>query len=203
MEKQIQPEVKNDGEQVQQQEQQTSVETPKTNENGEVEKTPEQLVQEKFDEQETKIEELTDEVQYYRTFVKDFTSTFSSEEMQEFVEKEWSYQMTINDINFPKNGVLELTSPTFDLVLSEKKVPYSVIPDEMSEEGRISNGLKGKVQISGEVNPETKEELGDTVSFITYSFKEVPSKTTLKLQIPEELQKELKMDTKNLEIHIQ
>lgn len=201
MEKQIQPEVKDTTEQNQQQE--TPVETPLTNEKGEVEKTPEQLIQEKFDEQEEEIVELTEEVQYYRTFVKDFTATFSSDEMQEFIEKEWTYQMTINDINFPKDGILELATPTFDLVMLEKKVPYSVIPDEMSEKGRIPDGLKGKLQIPGEIAHETTEQAEDTHSFVTYSFKDVPSKTVIKIQIPEDLQKELNMDTKDLEVHIQ
>lgn len=200
MEKQIQPKKNNEETQTQQQQ---PIEMIGENEGGEVEKTTEQLIQEKFDEKEQEIEALTEEVQYYRTFVKDFTSTFSSDEMQKFVDKEWSYHLTINNINFPKSGVLELTSPSFDLVISEKRVPYSVIPDSMSEKGRIPNGLATIIQFSGDAKPETEEEIEDKASFITYSFKDVPSGTIIGMKIPAELQEELSLDSMDLEIHIQ
>lgn len=199
MEKQIQPEKKTEDGQVQQGQPSEAVQT---DENGKVQKTAEQLIQEKFDEKDAEIEELTEEVQYYRTFVKDFTSTFSSEEMQEFVDKEWTYQLTINDINFPKNGVLELTTPTFDLVLTEEKVPYSVIPDDMSEEGKVVEELNKTVEFSGEVKPEVKEDAEGKLSSVTYSFKDVPSKTVIEMTITKKMQEELKLDSPNLEIHI-
>lgn len=163
----------------------------------------EKLLKAKIEEQAKQIQELTDEVEYYRTFVKEFTTTFTADKMQEFIDKEWTYQLSINNIHFPKNGVLELSEPSFDLVLKEDRVKYSVIPDEMSQKGRLTNGITGKLTIKTNIPYKTKEDLGDKHSVITYSFKDVPKNTVIKLTISDDLMKELKMETNELEIRIQ
>lgn len=177
--------------------------TKKPENEGEVKKSQAELIQDKLNLQDQKIKELTNEVDYYRVFVKDFTSTFTTEQMDEFVEKEWNYKLEINNINFPKNGVLELSDTSFDLVVTEDKVPFSVIPDEMSLKGKLEGGINGKVSVLGDIKYETKEAIDTESSVITYSFKDIPMGTVLKMTISDSLKKELKMDSNELEIHIE
>lgn len=213
IEKQVQPqkgkeptnqqEQPSSGQQTKQQDSTKDKTKQPTGEDGKPKKTKEQLIKEKLDFQEKQIRELTDEVEYYRTFIKDFTATFTTEKMNEFIQKEWSYKLLLNNINFPKNGVLELSDNTFDLVVTEDRVPYSVIPDEMSLQGRIEGGIQEKVSFASEIENQVKEDITEKNSVITYSFKDVPSGTTIKLSIPETLQKELNLDTTELEIRVQ
>jgi type I restriction-modification system DNA methylase subunit len=200
LEKQVQPQ-QQEGQETQKEPKETAPQ--KEGKEGTPTKTQEDLIKEKIDEQNQAIDELTDEVEYYRTFIKDFTSAFSTEEMNEFIEKEWNYKLMISNINFPKNGVLELSDTSFDLVLTEDKVPYSVIPDEMSLKGKIQGELKGQISFAGEAKPETKDDVTEKNSVYTYSFKDVPSDSVIKFTISEALQKELGMDKKELEIRIQ
>ncbi|PLS19556.1 hypothetical protein CVD28_03825 [Bacillus sp. M6-12] len=200
VEKQIQPQ----GDTGEQQTTEQTAPTKTDKGSGEkTEKTQEELIMEKMDIQDETIKELKDEVEYYRTFVKNFTSTFSTEQMNEFIEKEWNYKLMISGINFPKGGILEMSTDSFDLVLTEDRVPYSVIPDEMSLQGKVDEDITGEISIDTELKYNEKEDIAEKNSTMTYSFKEVPAGTVIKLEVSEALQKELKLDTPDLEIHVQ
>lgn len=192
IEKQVQPQVKDETEQEQNQETVQSEGTA-------TEKTPEELIKEKLDEQAKEIKDLTDEVVYYRDFVKELTATFTTEEMNLLIDNEWNYKLMINNINFPKNGVLELSDSTFDLVLEESRVPYSLISEEMSAKGKVQNNIIFEQSDQAEM----KESTDKNITTFTYSFKDLPPKTTIKMEITDELMKELKLDTKLLQIIVQ
>lgn len=171
--------------------------------NGNDMRTKEDIMKETIDKQKKKIEDLTDEVEFYRTYVKNLTATFSSDEMAKFIDEEWSYTLSIGDVSFPKNGMLEISSHSFEVKLTEERVPYSVIPDEISKKGKIGESLTNQVSFENlEYQPTTKENVNDTNSEIIYSFKDVSSGTNINIKITEALQKELKLDTNELTIHV-
>ncbi|WCK57074.1 hypothetical protein PP175_28205 (plasmid) [Aneurinibacillus sp. Ricciae_BoGa-3] len=157
-----------------------------------------------LDDQDKQIKALTDEVEYYRSYVKDFTATFSSDKMKTYIDKEWTYTLSVNNVDFPKNGILSLTDKSFTLQLNEQRVKYTILPDEMSKQGKIQTDLPSSLSFeSTDIKHDDNQNLGDINSTLTYSFKDIPSNTTIKFKISDDLKAKLKMDTNELQIQVQ
>lgn len=166
-------------------------------------KTDEQKIKEYLQEQEDKIKDLTTELDYYKQYVKDITLTLSPEKLQEIIDKEWSYSVAVNSIQFPKNGVLEIGQGDFELMITEKRVPFSVLPEEESLKGKIPTELGKAVSVeapSDKVSSKTDEDDGNKNTI--YSFKGLTPDDVIKITISEELSKKLEMSTTDLEIRV-
>jgi len=154
--------------------------------------------------QEKKIERLTDEVNYYRNYVKEVSMLLPENERQALINKEWKYSITINNVEFPKNGIIEIKDRNFKIVISEKKAPYSVLPKEESIKGKIPYDLQAAVSMSDnngiDVSQKVTQHKNEVI--LTYSFKNVKPNSVIKINISDELAKKLGINTNDLEIHV-
>lgn len=173
---------------------QTQTQSKDTKQTTNVTNANQQLV----DSQKKQINELTEEVNYYKNYVKDITKTMSPEKMNELVNKEWIYSLSVNKIAFPTNGVLEISDTSFDLILSEQRVKYSVLPDAESLKGKIKSDVKSAIQVSSEPKVDTT----GTLTTATYSFKDLKSGDCIKMKIAGDLKTKLGFITDQLEIRI-
>lgn len=127
-----------------------------------------------------------EEALYYREFVQELTSDFSKREMDEYIEKEWNYSIDVNGVNFPKDGELEIAAEKLTITVSEKRVPYSVIPLEESLKGKTLEKINYMVSIDGMTSREiAKDEREHTVQF---EVADVQPGDTYELKIKEEMQ---------------
>lgn len=153
-------------------------------------------------DKDTEIKKLTEELNYYKSYVKEVTTTLVPEKMTELINKEWEYSLSINKINFPTNGILEVSDSTFNIVLSENRVKYSVLPDTESLKGKIQGELNSNMKFDTIVKIDTTQSIDKINSSITYSFKDVPKNTVIKLNLNELLVKKLGMEKSELEIRV-
>ena len=174
----------------------SEVEVPK--EKADVEKLKEHI-----QEQELRMEDLNKELDYYKKYIQDLTLTLSSEKLQELIDQEWNYSLTVNSIQFPKNGILEISQSDFELLIQEKHVPYSVLPEEESIKGKIPSELIQSLTIkapSENVSSKTDDINGNHT--LIYSFKGLAPDEVIKITLSEELAKKMEMSTVELEIRI-
>lgn len=153
-------------------------------------------------QQEEKIESLEDELNYYKKYVQDIVVTFTPEKMESLIEKEWNYDISVNNIKFPNSGELEIADQNFTLTIKEERVPYSVLPEEESLKGKIKNSLKNSFSVKSEgikiPNPTVKEE--DYSTLIEYKFENVESNTVINVTLKEDLVEKLNLSNNNLTI---
>lgn len=155
-------------------------------------------------EQKAEMETLTDELNYYKEYVQEMTLLLPSDKLQELINKEWKYSISINNVEFPKNGILEIGQSDFDLVFHEERAKYSTLPKEESDKGKLSAPLSSSVTTYSPteqvLSPQTDAQ--DTFSSLTYSFKGLKSKDVIKIVLTEELSKKMGMSTQDLEIRV-
>lgn len=167
------------------------------------EKTDEEKLKEYIDEQEQKITSLTEEVDYYKEYVKDITLTLSPEKLQELINKEWNYSITINSVQFPKNGILEIGQGDFELIFEEERVPYSVLPEEESLKGKLPKTLSQSISVyAPEGKASSKNEEEEQKNIVVHSFKGLLPDEVVKVTVSEELMAKLNMSSKELEIRV-
>ena len=160
-------------------------------------------LKEHLQEQEDTIGTLTAERDYYKQYVKDITLTLPPEKIQQLIDKERTYTLTVNRVQFPKDGIMEISQGDFELVLEEEKVPYSVLPEEESIKGKIPSDITQSLTVQAPADKSsslTNEENGK--QSIIYSFKGMVADDVVKITISEHLTKKLNMTTKELEIRV-
>lgn len=169
----------------------------------EVVKTDEQKLKEYLEEQELAKEELQTEVDYYKQYVKDITLTLSPDKLQSLIDKEWNYSMTVNGIQFPKNGIMEISLTDFELKAEETRVPYSVLPEEESIKGKMKNKLNSSMSVKApDKTSSSKIEDAEKKQTLIYSFKDLKNEDVIKIKLSEELSTKLEMSTSELEIRV-
>lgn len=148
------------------------------------------------------LQSIEKELTYYKEYVKSISQTMSEENKMKLIEKEWSYSLTVNGVEFPKTGTLTLNQPTFDLVIKEERTPYSVLSEEDSMKGKITTDIKRAFQLTNEFVTNS-EKTDDLLQEMTYKATNVPIDTVITAQISEELQQKLQLDVNQLTIVIQ
>lgn len=167
------------------------------------EKTDEEKLKEYIEEQDEKITSLTEEVDFYKEYVKDITLTLSPEKMQDLINKEWNYSITINSVQFPKNGILEIGQGDFELIFEEERVPYSVLPEEESLKGKLPKTLPQSISVHApEGKASSKNEEEERKNIVVHSFKGLLPDEVVKVTVSEELMTKLNMSSKELEIRV-
>jgi len=177
--------------------------TGKENTDGNEQVMDEQTMKAHIAEQQKTIDALNEELDYYRRYVKDITLTLTPEKLQQLIDKEWKYTMTINNIQFPKNGILEISNTDFEIVIAEERAKYSVLTEEDSLKGRIKGKMTSLVNITNEntrINPQ--ENKGEILSTLTYSLKGLEPDSVIKIKLHDDMRAKLGMSTNELEIRV-
>lgn len=145
------------------------------------------------------INSLEKELKYYKEYVQSMTNTMTEDKLAVLIEKEWTYTLAVNGINFPSNGVLDMEATDFELILKEEKAPYSVLSEENQAKGQLKNDITKSISSSvGEMT--LKEE--DLKKEVVISYTGLEKGTTINIAIEEELQKKMGLTTNQLVINL-
>lgn len=160
----------------------------------------EQLIQmqNQLREKTKQLEEIQAELDYYKKYVKDVTLTLPPEKLQELVKKEWNYAVTINSIQFPTSGVLDIQEHVFKIVFTEERVKYSVLPDTESQKGKISGELA--FAVSSSAIPIVNKD--NNITSLTYEFKDLKAGDKISIHINDELKSKLNVATNDLVVTV-
>ena len=111
--------------------------------------------------------------------------------------------MTVNGIQFPKNGIMEISLTDFELKAEETRVPYSVLPEEESIKGKMKNKLNSSMSVKApDKTSSSKIEDAEKKQTLIYSFKDLKNEDVIKITLSEELSTKLGMSTRELEIRV-
>lgn len=154
---------------------------------------------------EEEVEELQDERDYYKKYVVQLYNQLSEKKQKILLNKEWNYNLEVNGVSFPPNGVMEVKGPRLEVILSEERVPYSVLPKEESDQARLSTGIKsGFMFKNGTESFEAMEEVNDdeTSHRIMYVTDGVQEDEEFEITITDSLRERLGLETGELKIII-
>lgn len=160
-------------------------------------------LQEQVGALEGQVEELITEKTFYDDYIKKVVAEFTAEQLQGVADKEWTYSLKINDIAFPKSGVIEISKSTFNLALTEERVKYSYIDPDLSESKRYDGKMGSALNFSSSQEYEkTEEKPTNYITKVLYKFKNLSPGTTINIGISENLQNKLDLATPNLKIKV-
>lgn len=149
-------------------------------------------------EQTKQLDDMKAELDYYKQYVKEVTITLSPEKLLELVKKEWKYSATINGVQFPTSGVLDIQEHVFKIVFTEEGAKYSVLPDTESQKGRIASELASAVSTT--LSPIVTKE--NNITSLTYEFKELKEGNIVSIHINDELKTKLNLATNELIVKV-
>lgn len=151
------------------------------------------------EEKISEADNMKEELEYYKTYVKETTSLLTTEQRQTLIDKEWSYTASINGIALPSNGVLDIRESNFSVNFTEERVKFSVLPEADSLKGKISTPLIGSISIAGHT---PTENVDGTKTTLTFSFKELNVGDTVLLEIKDDLMKRLNLTTNKISVTV-
>jgi len=138
---------------------------------------------------------------FYLEFIKNLTASMSEQYLLQIAKEQWKYTALVNNLPIPKNGIIEIDTDTFDLIVSEEQTPYAALPLELHNKGKISGNLFSNHIKFLDVKPsDTTGSDEKIVSSTTYTFKKLNEDNIVHLEISTELQMRLGLETNILTI---
>lgn len=144
---------------------------------------------------------LKTEMQFYKSFIEGMTSYLEEEEIIELAKSQWHYSIFVDEIPMALNGLIEISTDSFQLTVSEEQSSYSALPTKMQKKGKISGSIfSNHIKFLNTKPNETSGADGTIVSSTTYTFNNLSPDDTVDLEISAELQTRLSLETNILTI---
>ncbi|MPW25404.1 hypothetical protein GC105_06345 [Alkalibaculum sp. M08DMB] len=150
----------------------------------------------KSSEEDTKLEK-----QFYLDFIISIIPYISDEDMIEIAQQQWTYSILVDDIPIPEDGIIEISSDSFKLSVSEEQSPYTTLPLDIHNKGKISGNLfSNHIQFLDVKPSDISGSDGTIVSLTTYTFTRLDDNSIVNLELSTELQDRLGLNTNALTI---
>lgn len=149
-------------------------------------------------------EEIEEELAYYKDYVQKVVLQLSEDKIQNLIDQEWKYTLTVNGVSFPSDGVLEMETRNAEIIFSEKRAEYSVLSEEQSNKGKLTGSFETSFSISDSSNLDKildKSEDGNS-TVIKYNLNDIEKNKEFVIKINEHLQKKLNLTKPELKLII-
>lgn len=151
---------------------------------------------------ELRIKNLKREKDTYKTFIDETIKYLNDDELLELAKSEWSYNVEVNEEPVPPSGVININKNDFEIVYSEQQSSFPSLPQEIYKQGRISGEYIDHLLIK-EVEPVDVARLdGTVVTGFKYVFKNIPSNTSIKIEISDELKERMGLKTNTITVDV-
>lgn len=141
-----------------------------------------------------------DEADYYNQLINDLIKDYSDVELREFAKELWDYDLKVNELTVPDDGVIEVQANTIEISVVQMQPAYVVLPNDIFMKGKISGNYNEHIL---EFNPSPSETYGTDGTIVTgmhYKFVDVENGATISFSITEELKKRLGLYTSEIKI---
>lgn len=161
------------------------------------------LLKDKVAEQKIKIESLEDLNLQYKAYLEKVVDILDDSQLME-LSKSGIYSLKVNGKDVPKDGVVEVSDKTIDIIITENIEDLSYLPSSIPEHILLGN-YPNHIIIKGyeDMEPITMEPItldGTIVTSAQYSFWEDSNVDELTVEITNELRDILKLDTNTIKI---
>ncbi|MFJ7828541.1 hypothetical protein [Psychrobacillus sp. NPDC096623] len=164
----------------------------------ELEKKNEEL-QDTLSSIKTDLNYTKEEADYYKNLIDELISDYSEAQLEDLAKKLWDYELEVNGLAVPRNGIVELQENIIEISLIQSQPAYVVLPDDIFIQGKISGNYNEHLKFTS--NPsETYSTDGTVVTGVHHKFVDVEKGTTISFSVTEELKKRLGLDTSEITI---
>lgn len=84
------------------------------------------------------VDHLIEQNEHLIHVITQLTKDLSEEEMLEFSQSQFQYDLRVNGQTVPKDGKLEISAGEVEILLSEKSLGHDFLPPDWLEKGKIS-----------------------------------------------------------------
>ncbi|WP_440896919.1 hypothetical protein ACS127_02610 [Amphibacillus sp. Q70] len=166
----------------------------------ELERTNQEL-EEKTVRQREELANRDAEILNYKETIGQLVSQLNDNQLMTIAEDHWQYQLTVNDINIPKDGIVEIDNHFVEFVLVEHQSENVFLPDELLAQGQISGEFLDEhlFGISSGLDGEGWTEIGRGIDRdYFFGMSGLESGAEVQLSITDELKERLALDTNRL-----
>lgn len=129
--------------------------------------------------------------------VETILSYLNEEELNALSESQWQYSLSVNEVEVPESGVLEIEDEEIEITLSQHHLEdMSLLPNEILEQGVISGEFYHEhiLQVTPEQDEETWRD-GTMVTGFGLIFTDLTPGDEIELTITDELMHRLSFET--------
>ena len=141
-----------------------------------------------------------DKAAYYKQLTDDLIRGYSDTQLKDLAIKLWDYELKVNRVTVPANGLVDIQENTIEISLTEKRPAYPVLPDEILIQGQLSENYTEHIKMNA-TPTETYFTEGTVVTGIHHKFEDVQEDSTVVFTITEELKKRLGLETTRITIN--
>lgn len=152
---------------------------------------------------QTQTEFLNEQNQYLVDVIKQIVEDFSDEEILEFSQNQFIYELQVNGESIPISGQIAISSGDVEILLSEKGMGYDFLDAEWLEKGKISRNYLDHILNFDTTTNWTPFGTDGTVN-TAQGFKATNVKTgeSFSFTITDELKERLNLDTNVIQIEV-
>ncbi|WP_336045957.1 hypothetical protein [Solibacillus ferritrahens] len=141
-----------------------------------------------------------EEAAYYKQVIDDLIKDYSDAELKDLAINLWNYELEVNGVPVPTNGLVDIQDQTIEISLVERQMDYPILPLEIFMQGQISGDYIDHLNVN--TNPsETYVTDGTVVTAVHHKYADVEKGSTISFSITEELRKRLGLETTEIMIN--
>ena len=148
---------------------------------------------------QTDLNNKKDEAAYYKRWIEDLINGYSDAQLKDLAMQLWDYELKINGVTVPANGLVDIQENTIEISLVEKRTAYPVLPDEMLTQGQISGNYTEHINMNA-TPTETYFKDGTVATGVHHKFEDVKEGSTISFTITAELKERLGLETTQITI---
>lgn len=141
-----------------------------------------------------------EEAEYYKQLIDDLIQDYSDTQLKDLAKKLWDYNLKINGVSIPINGVVEIKENNIEISLIESQAAYLILPNEIYIQGQISGNYIDHLKMDSSPT-ETYVTDGTVVTAIHHKFVDVDTDSKISISITEELKTRLGLETTQITIN--
>ncbi|WP_318505938.1 hypothetical protein [Bacillus sp. T3] len=151
---------------------------------------------------QTQNEFMNERNQYLMTIIKQIINDYSDEEMLEFSQNQFIYELQVNGLSIPKNGQVTIPAGDVEILVSEKSMGYDFLPREWLEKGKIrGNCIDHILNINTTIWTQSGTD-GTVNTAQGYKTKNVKAGEHIFFNITDEIKGRLNLDTNLIQIEV-
>ena len=141
-----------------------------------------------------------EEAAYYKQVIDDLIKDYSDAELKDLAINLWNYELEVNGVPVPTNGLVDIQDQTIEISLVERQMDYPILPLEIFMQGQISGDYIDHLNVN--TNPsETYVTDGTVVTAVHHKYENVEKGSIMSFSITEELRKRLGLETTEITIN--
>jgi hypothetical protein len=145
---------------------------------------------------------LSDQNQYLVNVIKQIFEDFSDEEILEFSQNQFIYDLQVNGESVPKIGQIAISPGDVEILLSEKGLGYDFLDAEWLEKGKISGNYIDHILNFDTTNWTPLGTDGTVNTAQGYKATNVKSGERFSFKITDELKDRLNLDNNLIQIEV-